>query len=439
MLPATDLYFLSVDQFPFHAIFPPFPSPSMGHPPDRHSRSARRRLLCLIFLVLAFIQVALAADSCLRFADYNNINQAFIDGGPGTKVFLCPAKTYRLTGTIVFTAADQELATLGYPSGAERARLLLNGGFATAIQGDCRRCARVTVTNIIIDGNRAKLGRMIDSNLATGLVVLGGNEGQTIKNSWIKDPRGFTAIHVREGDKLQCKSATIEKNEIGPVGEEYKPEVDGPDPEMSPLGRPLADGVSIACKDSYVRSNTFYDNSDAAIVVYCSPGTLVHGNTIKTQKMSAMGGILMIDSVPFDGDYSGTIVRSNTIDAANKIIRVGIGIGAAVWSDDTETVLKGGTVVSNNLRGRFMGYGIAAAGLEGWTIKDNDDQSTHGGQRSERCFNDENPAPVPLLRNELVKDCDLQPGFLEQSFEYGVYTFTSPRLQMLIYSCVYRR
>jgi hypothetical protein len=379
------------------------------------------RLLPVLLIALALLSPTLAAPSCLRFADYNNINQAFTDGGPGTKVFLCPGKTYRLTGTIVFTSADQELATFGHPTGSDRATLLLNGDFATAIQGDCRRCARVSLSSLIIDGNRRKLGRIVDQALSTGLIVFGGNEGQTIDNNWIKDPRGFTAIHIREGDKLQCKGATLEKNEIGPVGEEYNAEVDGPDPEMSPLGRPLADGVSIACKDSYVRDNTFYDNTDAAVVIYGSPGTIVHSNNIQSRKLSSMAGILMVDSTPFDGDYTGMIVRNNMIDAATRIIRLGIGVGPPVWSDDTETVLKGGSVIGNGLRGKYMGYGIAAAGLDGWTIKDNWDEAVHGGEKSARCFEEPvNPDPVAFLHNSaLIKNSEIQEGFVDQPFEYG--------------------
>lgn len=380
-----------------------------------------------LFLVwLLLLPVLWAAPNCLRFADYNNINQAFTDGGPGTKVFLCPSKVYRLTGTITFTAADQELATYGYPTGSERATLLINGDFGTAVQGDCRRCARVAVSNLIVDGSRDRLGRIVDASLATALVVIGGNEGQVVKHCWIRDPRGFTALHVREGDKLQCKGAVIEKNEIGPVGEEFDPEMDGPDPEMSPIGRPLADGVSIACRDSTIRDNTFFDNTDAAIVVYCSPGTMVHANSISTRSRSAMAGILLVDSTPFDGDYTGSTIKGNIIDAAARIIRVGIGLGSAVWSDDTETVLKGGSVTANGLRGKYMGYGIAAAGLKDWTIMDNWDEATHQGVKSDRCFDDPvNPSPMPFVAYPgLITDSKIQSGFAEHPFEYSEFSTT---------------
>jgi hypothetical protein len=411
----------------------PKPDPTYFHKRRRrrpvsspHSHSPRvSPLLFLFFFAISCLTLTTCAPNCLRFANYASINQLFIDGGPGTKVLLCPSKTYRVLGTIVFTAADQELATYGYPTGSERAVLQVAGDVATAIQGDCRRCARVAMRNLVIDGNREKFGRIVDSDAATGLIVLGGNEGQTVAECWIKDPRGFTAIHIREGDKMSCTGAVIEKNEIGPVGNEFDPEVDGPDPEMSPLGRPLADGISIACRDSFVLENTFYDNTDAAIVVYCSPGTLIHANRISTNRMSAMAGILLVDSTPFDGDYTGTTIKGNIIDAASRIIRVGIGLGAAVWSDDIDTILWGGSVLANGIKGKHMGYGIAAAGLKGWTIKDNWDEAVHRGKRSARCFDSPvNPDPLAFLQwSETIKSTSIQPDFVDQEFQYGMSYF----------------
>ncbi|WVW79728.1 hypothetical protein I302_101698 [Kwoniella bestiolae CBS 10118] len=401
---------------------------------DRQPLSSTSTFLILTFLCTLLLPLVSAAPPCVRFADYDSINQMFIDGGPGTKVFLCPNKLYRLSGTIVFTAADQELATYGYPTGSERAILRVEGKqTSTVVQGDCRRCARVGVRSLIIDGNRKKLGRIKNMDDAAGLVILGGNEGQSIKHCWIKNPRGFTAVHIREGDKLQCTGAVIDKNEIGPVGEEYDPELDGEDPEMSPLGRPLADGLSIACRDSFVRDNTFYDNTDASIVIYCSPGTLVLANHITARSLSSMAGILLVDQTPFDGDYTGVTVKQNIIDAASRSIRVGIGIGSTVWSDDTETILKGGSVLNNGLKGRYMGYGIAAAGLEGFKVKGNWDEAQHQGQRSARCFDEPvNPDPMAFLYNlETIKDSEFQSGFKDHDFQYvvcidGLYDNSNP-------------
>lgn len=369
----------------------------------------------MLYLIALLLPCALAASTCLRFADSSSVNRLLSDGGPGTKILLCPSKTYRLSGTIIFTAADQEIATYGYPTGSERATLRVeSAGIATAIQGDCRRCARVSVRNLVVEGNRQKLGR---SDLG-GLVVIGG-EAQSIVDCALRDPRGFTAIHVREGDKLSCKGAIIQNNDIGPVGDEYDPSVDGDDPETSPLGRPLADGVTVACRDSFVRDNDFVDNTDAAVVVYGSPGTLVEGNRITATKVSPMAGILMVDAAPFDGDYSGMVVKGNVIDA-ERYIRIGIGIGAAILSDDTDTVLRGGTVMDNEIKGS-LGYGIAAAGLDGWTVTGNKDIAHHQGERSSRCFDEfVNPEPVRYLWHESsISKSQFQPEFVDGEFQYG--------------------
>ncbi|ORX36427.1 hypothetical protein BD324DRAFT_602175 [Kockovaella imperatae] len=378
------------------------------------------RIRTLVWALALVLPTAVVAD-CLRFADANTINQAFIDGGAGKQVFLCPSRIYRLREPIIFTAADQELATQGYPTGSERAILEVADDFATAIQGDCRRCARTKIKSVIVDGGRKALGRIPPHRESTGLVVIGGNEGQAIQHCSLRDPRGYTAIHVREGDNVDCKNALIENNEIGPVGEEYRPDIDGPDPEIAPLGRPLADGLCIACKNSIVRDNTFIDNTDAAIVVYCSPGSLIHANMIIARSMSAMAGILMVDATPFDGNYKLTTVKGNIIDAQGKIIRVGIGAGPPVLSDDTETYLTGGRVLANGFRGPYMGFGIAAAGLDDWMIKDNWDEATHIGNRSARCFDDPvNPDPIAFVRHPNVKNSELQREFVEEAFEYVV-------------------
>ncbi len=376
-----------------------------------------------LLLLAALLAPARAImGDCLREADHTTINALFSDGGPGTKVYLCPGTEVQLSGTIVFTAADQELATLGYPGGERRATLrMASERVATAIQGDCRRCARVAVRNLIIDGARRTLGRVRDANTSPGLVILGGNEGQAVRECAISDPRGFTAVHVREGAKLNCRGAVIERNQISSVGEEYDPSYDGADPESSPWGRPLADGISIACRDSFVRDNDLADCTDAGIVVYCSPGTKIENNRVSTQRRSAIGGILLVDAQPFGGDYSGVVVKDNVLDAAARAMRVGIGVGLSILSDDIETLLKGGSVIGNRLTGDYMGYGIAAAGLKDWTIKDNWDDARYEGEPSERCFDDPvNPPPQAFIYNSATIDkSSVQDGFFDSDFAYS--------------------
>lgn len=51
------------------------------------------------------------------------INNLFLNGGASTQVFLCPSAVINITDSIVFTAQNQVLATLGYPTDSTRARM----------------------------------------------------------------------------------------------------------------------------------------------------------------------------------------------------------------------------------------------------------------------------------------------------------------------------
>lgn len=186
---------------------------------------------------------------------------------------------------------------------------------------------------------------------------------------------------------------------------------------------------------------TFVDTTDAAIVIYGAPGSLVESNYIRSERVSQMAGILMIDFAPFEGDYSRTVVHNNTLEAEETaLMRIGIALGPPVWSDDTETWLHGGTVTSNKLRGLGMGYGIAASNLKDFTVTDNESTARHGGYRGSRCLvpadPDEpgfeklsaeerengvvkNPLPMAFVRNaKLLKGGEYQEDFVSEDFSY---------------------
>lgn len=171
----------------------------------------------------------------------------------------------------------------------------------------------------------------------------------------------------------------------------------------------------------YLTAQVFHDNTDAAIVVYCSPGSNVSRNQIFARSRSAMAGILLVDSTPFDGNYTGTAVSNNIIDATSFPIRVGIGLGAAVWSDDTDTILTGGSVTENVMRGLHMGFGIAASGLLNWKITENWSEARHSGVRTKRCFDEPvNPSPVAFLYNKkTIGGSEIQEDFVDGEFAYG--------------------
>lgn len=184
------------------------------------------------------------------------------------------------------------------------------------------------------------------------------------------------------------------------------------------------------------------DTTDAAIVIYGSPGSLISSNHILSSTRSQMAGILMADLEPFNGDYTNTRVINNTLEAEeNALMRVAIGLGAAVLSDDLETIIYGGIIKQNTIKGIGMGYGIAASGLKDFVVVENESTARHGGKRGIKCLvpvePDEagyaqlteaerehgvirNPLPTAFLRNErYIVGGEWQEDFIQGEFAYG--------------------
>lgn len=89
--------------------------------------------------------------------------------------------------------------------------------------------------------------------------------------------------------------------------------------------------TAVLCRYSVVRDDTIIDATDGGIVVFGAPGSLVANNTIRAERRSLLGGINMVDYLPFDGDYRGTRVDGNVIEAAGRHIKIGLGTGLRVW------------------------------------------------------------------------------------------------------------
>jgi hypothetical protein len=151
------------------------------------------------------------------------------------------------------------------------------------------------------------------------------------------------------------------------------------------------------------------------MVIYGSPGSLIENNHVYARHKNSMAGILLSDYVPWDGNYTDTRVLRNTIEADNgTLMRVGIGLGATVLSDDTESVFFGGVVVGNVMKGDGMGYGIAASGLKDFTVVDNMSTARHGGTLGQRCL-------VPLDEDE-----EAAKGMSEEEREMGIVKNPKP-------------
>ncbi|KZO93628.1 hypothetical protein CALVIDRAFT_471040, partial [Calocera viscosa TUFC12733] len=298
---------------------------------------------------------------------------------PGDVLALCPSQSYRLDWPLNFTAPDQEIVTLGFPTDHTRATLVvaghlsgLNANHSTAIDGRCGACHRVKVRHIQVDGQRDPDADILPgggANIAMG----GSTSGQLVEYTRSFDPRAWSCLHVHEGQHL-CNNATIVNNDIGPCGfSEYEE---------------WADGISLSCRDSYVAGNLIKDATDGGIVVFGAPGSLIERNTIWAVNRTLLGGINMVDYDPWAGDYSGTIVQHNlvvggvpTSSAAaaaepaelDAFVKVGIAIGPRIWFGDkyNDTRYAEHGVVRNNVFTGAFGYAIALSGAKHFTVRGN--------------------------------------------------------------------
>ena len=305
------------------------------------------------------VSPTVATTSCLGSGNETAINAA-LSSSSGIAV-LCQGAVFDLRGPIVFTRDGQQLYTAGLPTGSTRATLrIVSPSVATALVLTGRSRARVS--HVIVDGNRTALGRMPGGE---ALIAMGGDaSGQQVEHVHAFEPRGWSCIHLREGDRGVCTGATIAHSAFGPAGQ-----ADGT----------WADGISLACSSSLVHHNTITDATDGGIVIFGASGSVVAGNTVRARTRRLLGGIAMVDT---GFDYSGTVVESNVIDGAGQKILVGLAMGSQAWTCRPGAPMLSGAIVSHNVLLGDMGYGYAVNGVTNWTVTSNVDNARHTGHAS---------------------------------------------------------
>ncbi|KAF8467501.1 hypothetical protein DFH94DRAFT_796026 [Russula ochroleuca] len=284
----------------------------------------------------------------------DRLNLALSSSGPSFILSLCPNALYMIQAPILFAAPDQEIGTLGYPTDDSRATRC----HTTAVDGTCPKCSGAQLRNIQVNGNCAGAPPAGgEANIEMG----GPNSKQLIEYVHSYDPRSWSCLHIAEGGFL-CNNIVVQNNDIGHCG--------------SDAFQQWADGISVSCRSAIVRNNVVSlvtGTTDGGIVLFGSPGTMV--NTL-------LGGINMVDVIPWGGNYVGTVVQNNTIvgglatdsDSAiqkdcqnvdDVIIKIGIAIGPQTWFGRLFLA-----VLNNMLTGAF-GYGIVVTSARNFNVQGN--------------------------------------------------------------------
>ncbi len=348
---------------------------------------------------------------CIASGTEAQINAALV--GAGARAVLCPRAVFTLDNPVRFTAANQRVYTQGLPTDGTRALLRIrSASLTTAVDGAGR--SGIWLRNVQIDGGRTALGYREGQAL---IVVGGAATDQLVRDIVARNTRSWSTIHVFEGPVSQntpaCQRATITANTIGPAGT-----ADGH----------WADGISLACGNSSVTNNRIQDATDGAIVIFGAPGSLIQGNSIVASSRVLLGGINLVDVAPVGGNYSGTRVLNNTIDARGAFIKVGVAMGASVWTC-SPSVVYGATVQGNTLRGLHFGFGYAVNGVSGFTVSGNSDQARHIGSTRAGCGG---PTSQPAgFQVQAAISSDLQPEFRPGALTYVLGVSEPPILAVL--------
>jgi len=345
------------------------------------------------------------AKTCLSSGNQDDINALLI--GEGSSVVLCQDALFELTGSVEFNADHQQIYTEGLPEDEHRALLRISSdNETTAVL--MRDYSDVTLRNVIVDGNRPNLGY----KEGQALIYAGGySSGQVIQGNKIVEPRSWSALQLIE----PCDNALVEDNEINSAGQ--------PDGTW-------ADGISLACTNTIVRNNRIIDATDGAIVIFEATGSTIEDNLIRAETKTLLGGIHLVSSEVYEGNYTGTIIQNNIIESAGAVIRIAVPMGPRVWlcideNEDVETIY-GATIINNILRGDQVQYGFIVDGVVDWTVMDNIDEATHIGVPTNHCNGRIPSKPAGFMYNPDRSEGNFQPEFISAFLELALWAILEP-------------
>jgi hypothetical protein len=209
------------------------------------------------------------------------------------------------------------------------------------------RADGVTFDHLVVQGGGATAGRQSAclnpaSRPNSGGIRVSGSHF-TMRKSLL---RGFTCYSALE--IMAAEGPTLQGNVIGPDGRH--------------IGKLWSDGVTIHDSNhAWVTGNLFVDNTDVQLIFGGCRSCTIENNRFRHSQASSSGSFaeLMLQAWPStSGDYSGTVVRGNSIDCgAERRCGYGIMIGSAPWYAGR---MSGGSIASNDVANAMIGINIDA-------------------------------------------------------------------------------
>jgi hypothetical protein len=274
-----------------------------------------------------------AAPTCVP-ANATALDMSYLlySGGYGYKMQLCPNTNYNINDTVYFYNQNQEISTLGYPTGNSRATLTVVGAqqsvaiYMIWIGG--------TIRNIQINGNRPALGwlgvsRRFGSVFALIRVIgricahrdgrslprLVRAELQLVRTPRLERVRNSLLVRYADLEQTAHRRGLMQRRNV-PVqrlqghqqpdrsrghGAKHQLAVQARFERLGPAAPRRversgtmvsafvtletrltlslrADGISLACSNSIVSGNTIVDATDGMIVIFEAPGSQITDN-----------------------------------------------------------------------------------------------------------------------------------------------------------------
>ena len=342
----------------------------------------------------------------------------------GSNLTLCPGKTYLIAASLQIQNDGQVISTPAATRPSDYATLqLTNAAISTLIVNSAKN--NTVIEKVILDGGRLQLGAHPSNTPGFDAAIeISGSNKQIVRNTVIKNTRGWSALHVSENGG-NCTNSTVENNIIMWSGADSR----GNGSLSSDPANLWADGISMGCKTSSVLNNLVLDATDGAIVIFGAPGTQVQNNTLVSLSRETWGGINLVDTMDVYAisgsvankniitNYQGSTVQGNTVQALGSRFHIGYPVGPAIWfgSDWISSRNNGVAIINNTTDGDAFGYGFALNGAEQVSVTGNASTATHSGLGDGTSGAAAYPAPFLYNPATSINSPNIQSDFITSS------------------------
>jgi hypothetical protein len=296
----------------------------------------------------------------------------------GGDCILCQQDVYPIDTTIHYGASGQAL----YTEDAENVPLYAtirttNRANLIALWGEGRDFIRLE--NVIVDGNRYRIGANDFVNGEKALMQFANGKYQLIQHNVIMSTRSWSTLQLIENRNDAYN--TIRENLILGAGPDGRGNGVSTNENQTKKGH-WADAMTLGAARTHSVNNLFMDPTDVGTAIFSACGSILEDNVVTSMSREALGAFDMVDGIPYycvDSTvtpriytFDGTIVRNNYFDAFGSRIDMGLGMGTRVWIPGTLTkVLRGATIINNTISGNAFGYGFPLTGVINFTVTGN--------------------------------------------------------------------